>query len=67
MCIHNYGGEIMDIPALSSAMASSKVATNVNIAMLKKAKESMEESGQRVAEMITSTNVNSGSKIDIKI
>ncbi len=57
----------MDIPALSSAMASSKVATNVNIAMLKKAKESMEESGQRVAEMITSTNVNSGSKIDIKI
>ena len=57
----------MDIPQLSIDMASAKTAQGVQLGMLKRAMEQMEQTGEQLTEMINSAVVSADSIIDLKV
>ncbi len=57
----------MDIPALSTAMAASKVSQQQSVSMMKKALEQVELQGEQFVDMVESTNVITATKLDVKI
>lgn len=57
----------MDIPALSMAMSTAKLAQEVSVGMMKKAIDQTEQTGQQIAEMIEATAVSPEYTVDIKL
>lgn len=58
----------MDIPALSMAMSQSRLAQNVNIQVLKIAKDQTSQDGQSLVKMLDSSAVpHLGNRLDIRI
>lgn len=58
----------MDIPALSIAMSMDKVNTNWGIAMMSKALDTAEDTGEALTKMMeTSVSPNLGQNIDIRL
>ncbi len=57
----------MDIPALSMHMASTKLNTSVNIALIVKAKEQMQTQADDLMKMFEASSVGSTGVLDVKI
>ncbi len=59
----------MDIPSLSMAMSASKVNTNVNIALMVKAKEQIQENTKDLMKVMEGTSVSpeQGQILDVKL
>ncbi|MCQ2538091.1 MAG: YjfB family protein [Lachnospiraceae bacterium] len=58
----------MDIPALSMAMAQSKIETNVGIAVMKKNLDMAEEQGAELIKMMErSVTPSVGGNIDVRV
>lgn len=58
----------MDIPGLSVAMSQANVVNDVNIAVLSKALDTMEESGELMVQMMEqSVNPHLGANIDVRV
>jgi len=62
------GGGYMDIPALSIAMSMDKVNTNWGIAMMSKALDTAEVTGEALTKMMeASVSPDLGQNIDIRV
>lgn len=62
----NHEVNIMDVGALSMSMAQNKLATDVGVAVLKLAKDTVEQSSEGLVNMINSVP-GVGENIDIKL
>ena len=62
-----YGVIRMDIAKLSVGMAEAKVMQGVQVGMLKRAMDQMEQTGAQIAEMLRASEVTEGSTVDVKI
>lgn len=58
----------MDIAALSVVMANQQVRSNAGLAVMKNAKEMMEQQGDQTIEMLNQTvpHPTTGNQIDVK-
>ncbi len=58
----------MDIPGLSVAMSQANVINDVNIAVLSKTLDTVEESGELMIQMMEqSVNPHLGANIDVRV
>lgn len=58
----------MDIPGLSVAMSQANVVNDVNIAVLSKTLDTVEESGELMIQMMEqSVNPHLGANIDVRV
>ena len=62
------GGDFMDIPGLSVAMSQANVMGDLGIAVLSKALDTVEESGELMIQMMEqSVNPHLGANIDVRV
>jgi len=57
----------MDIANLSMAIANVKMVQNLQVNVLKKALEQMEQTGAQMVEMINNTEVPAEGSVDIRL